>query len=222
MNEVDGLNQALETLLEDLRVARRIPTGDTNGRLGAVVALRAVYTFLMNICPAPAEGLHIPLLNLHSALLALNENNVEPILRPIKRTGRAVSSPKRFELIGIAIGSARRLEWTGTAPAAANGQIAARLTALGVKPTRGSGRITDRTLRGWRERAEATEPLLGAPRLLGQVISPEDRGWISAARNAQEMLTDEWSARIRALVPATARRFILEAMENSIREINLG
>jgi hypothetical protein len=221
-NDLDGLNQKLETLLEGLRVARSLPAGDTRGRLSAVVALGAVCTFLMSFRLVLAEGLHVPLLNLHGALLALNENNIEPILKPVKRTGRAVSSPQRFNLIGIAIGSALRLEWTDMGPAAANEAIAAKLTALGVKPTRGRGGVTGRTVRGWRERVEATEPLLRAlPRLLGQVISSEDLGWISAARNTEGMLTEKWSARIRALTPSTARRLILDALENSIRKIEL-
>jgi hypothetical protein len=223
VNDLDDLNQTLETLLEGLRVARGLPAGDSNGRLSAVVALRAVYTFLMSFRPGLAEGLHIPLLNLHGALLALNENNIEVILKPIKRTGRAVSSPQRINLIGIAIGSARRLEWTDMSPAAANREIAAKMIALGVTTARGRGRITARTVRGWRERAEATEPLLRAlPRLPGELISPEDLGWINAARNAEGMLTEKWSARIRALTPNTARRLILDALENSIRKIGLG
>jgi hypothetical protein len=45
--------------------------------------------------------LHVPLMTLHSALLALNENNIEPVLKPRKRTGRATSSPRRYALIGI-------------------------------------------------------------------------------------------------------------------------
>ena len=56
----------------------------------------------------------MPLLNLSSALLALNENNIEPILKPTKQTGRAASSARRYALIGIAVGAAMRLEWTGT------------------------------------------------------------------------------------------------------------
>jgi hypothetical protein len=222
-NDLDGLNQKLETLLEGLRVARSLPAGDTRGRLSAVVALGAVCTFLMSLRLELAEGLHVPLLNLHGALLALDGNNIEPILKPVKRTGRAVSSPQRSNLIGIAIGSARRLEWTDMGPAAANRAIADKLTALGVKPTRGRGRITARTVRGWRERAEATEPLLRAlPWLPGKLISQADLGWISAACQAEGMLTEKWSAHIRAQTPNTARRYILDAAENSIREIGLG
>ena len=73
-----------------------------------------------------AETLHTPLLNLWSALLALNENNIEPILRPTKRTGRAASSPRRYALIGIAVGAAMRLEWTGLSKADANNAVATK------------------------------------------------------------------------------------------------
>jgi hypothetical protein len=222
-DNLEGLNRALEALFGHLRFARGLPAGKTNGRANAAVSLSAVCTFLMHFHPALAEGLHIPLHNLHGALLALNENNIEPMLRPTKRTGRSVSSPKRFDLIGIAIGSARRLEWTGMIPAAADREVATKLTALGIKPARGKGGITTRTLRGWRERAEEAGPLLRVlPRLLEQGISPEDLGWINAVRNAEMMLTEKWSTHIRALAVPDARRFILNALENSIRNLNLG
>jgi hypothetical protein len=103
--DLKALNQALGALFVELRFARGLPPGETHGRLGAVVALRAAWGFLMRFEPALAESLHVPLMSLHSALLALNENNIEPILKPITRTGRATSSPRRYALIGITVGA---------------------------------------------------------------------------------------------------------------------
>jgi hypothetical protein len=52
-------------------------------------------------------------------------------------------------------------------------------------------------------------------------ISAEDIGWINAATIADEMLTEEWRAKLAALAPAKARRFILDSLDASVREIAL-
>src|SRR5947209_1764021 len=118
-------------------------------------------------------------MNLHGALLALNENNVEPILKPKKRTGRAPSSPRRYGLIGIAVGAAQRLEWTGLSAAEANKAVATKLNAVGVEPKRGKSRVTADTVRRWRERTNETQPLVRAlPQVLQSDLSAEDVGWI--------------------------------------------
>ena len=140
--DLEALNEALAALFHQLRLARSLPPGETHGRLNAVVALGAAWRFLARFEPVLPETLHVPLISLHSALLALNENNVEPILRPRKRTGRAASSPRRYALIGIAVGAAGRLEWTGLSPVDATKAVATKLNALGVKPTRGKGGVT--------------------------------------------------------------------------------
>src|SRR5216683_5662862 len=103
----------------------------------------------MRFEPVLAETLHVPLMGLHGALLALNENNIEPILKPTKRSGRATSSPRRYALIGIAVGATQQLEWTGLSPADAHKAVAAKLRALGIKPTRGKNGVTADTLRRW-------------------------------------------------------------------------
>jgi hypothetical protein len=220
--DLEALNQALGALFVELRFARGLPPGETHGRLGAVVALDAAWGFLMRFEPALAESLHVPLMSLHSALLALNENNIEPILKPTKRTGRVTSSPRRYALIGIVVGAAQRLEWTGLSPEDANKAVAAKLNALGIKPTRGKNGVTADTLRRWRERINATQPLLRSlPQLLQSKVSAEDLGWIDAAHNAEILLTEKWRARIAALASADARRFVLLALGNSISEMTL-
>jgi hypothetical protein len=161
-------------------------------------------------------------MSLHSALLALNENNVEPILKPTKRTGRATSSPRRYALIGIAVGTAQRLEWTGLSPIEANKAVATKLNALGVKTTRGMGGVTADTLRRWREQISATQPLLRSlPQVLQSELSAEDLGWINAAVNADNMMTEKSRAQIAALAPAGARRCVLLGLENAISQMDL-
>lgn len=220
--DLEALNQALAMLFGELRFARSLPPGETHGRLGAVVALSAAWRFLVRFEAALAECLHVPLLNLHGALLALNENNVEPILRPTRRTGRATSSSRRYALIGFAVGAAQQLQWTGLSSADANKAVARKLATLGIKPTRGKGGITADTLRRWRERINATQPLLRSlPQVLQSELSAEDLGWINATHNADSILTEKSRAQIASLAPAAARRFVLLALEESIRQMAL-
>jgi hypothetical protein len=161
-------------------------------------------------------------LSLSNALLALNDNNIEPILEPTKRSGRATSSPRRYVLIGIAVGAAQRLEWAGLSPADANKAVATKLNNLGIKPTRGKNGVTADTLRRWREQISVVRPLLRSQsQLEPQDIGAEDIGWIKAARNADDMLTEEWRGKIAAHTPADARRFVLAALEANIRQMML-
>jgi hypothetical protein len=220
--DLEALNEALAALFQELRFARGLPPGETNGRPSVLVALGAAWRFLMQFAPVLAETLHVPLMGLHSALLALNENNVEPILRPSKRTGRAASSPRRYALIGIAVGAARRLEWTGLSPKDANKAVATKLNALGVKPTRGKGGVTPDTLRRWRDKINEVQPLVRSlPQVLRSELSAEDLGWINAAVNAESMMTEKPRAQIAALAVAEARRFVLLALEKAISEMTL-
>jgi hypothetical protein len=203
---LETLNQALAALFGDLRFASSLPRGEAPGRQATVVALRAAWKFLLRFESVKAETLHEPLLNLSSALLALNENNVELILRPTKRSGRAASSAGRYALIGIAVGAAMRLEWTGLLPADANRAVARKLNTLGIKPTRGKDGVTADTLRRWREQINVVRPLLRSQsKLAPRDTGAEDIGWINAATNADDMLTDEWRGKIKALSAADAR-----------------
>lgn len=72
--DLEALNQALTALFEDLRFAQNLPRGNSHGRLSAAAALSAAWRFLIRFEPVLAESLHVPLMSLHSALLALNEN----------------------------------------------------------------------------------------------------------------------------------------------------
>jgi hypothetical protein len=219
---LEALNKALAALFDGLRFASNLAPGEARGRQGAVVALRAAWKFLMQFESVRAETLHVPLLTLSSALLALNENNIEPILMPRKRSGRAASSPRRYALIGIAVGAAQRLEWVGLSPADANKAVTTKLNNLGIKPTRGKNGVTADTLRRWREQISVVRPLLPPQsQLEPRNIGAEDIGWINAATNADNMLTEEWRGKIAALPPTDARRFILSALKESIQQMGL-
>ena len=220
--DLETLNKALATLFDELRFASSLPPGEAQGRQGAVIALRAAWKFLMQFESVQAQTLHVPLLSLSSALVALNENNIEPILKPTKRSGRAASSPRRYALVGIAVGAAQRLEWVGLSPADANKAVATKLNTLGIKPTRGKNCVTADTLRRWREQISVVRPLVRSQsQLERRDIGAEDIGWINAATNADDMLTEEWRGKIATLTPADARRFILSALEENIRQMML-
>jgi hypothetical protein len=219
--DLEALNQAIGALFVLLRHARDLSLGEPHGRQGAVVALHAVWGFLTRFEPVRSESLHVPLMSLHGALLALDGNYTEPILKPTKRTGRATSSPMRQAVIGIAVGTAQQLEWTGLSPHDANAAVAKKLSALGFKPARGKNSVTTGdTVRRWREKINETRPLL---RALSQLnlsdISAEDMGWLNAVLNADEMLTEEVRTNLAALAPAEARRHILSSLEVGIRQM---
>jgi hypothetical protein len=218
--DLEALNRALAALFGELRFARKRPPGKTDGRLAAVVALSAAWRFLVSFELVLQEGLHVPLLNLNSALLALNENNVEPILKPTKRIGRAISSPRYYALIGNAVGAAQQLELTRLRPAQANKAIANKLSALDIKPTRGKNDVTAGTVRRWRERIDEVRPFLKLPsQKLVQQLSAEQSGWVNAALIAEDMLSDKSRTKIQALAPATARRFVLAVLDASVTAI---
>ena len=166
--ELETLNHALSILFGQLRDAKALFESSGNGgRAGTTAALRAVWMFLARF-RAARDGLHVPLLDLASALMALNANNVVPILKPSPRSGRAYDSPKRQALVGFAAGAVEQLRWTGMSPAEAHRAVAAELLKSGVKPARGTGPIRARTVRDWCDRVSAGLPLLrflSAPRL---------------------------------------------------------
>src|ERR1700720_182293 len=82
-SDLAGVNEALAGLFADLRQASEL-YADKNfsDRAAILVALNASWRFLMQFRAALDEQLHLPLKNLSSALMALNNNNVAPILRP--------------------------------------------------------------------------------------------------------------------------------------------
>jgi hypothetical protein len=150
--DLDTLNRGLDCLFADLRRAQKLyrEKGD-NGRAGASAALGACWRFVMLFEGPLAESLHAPILNLHSSLQALDCNLVTPMLKPVPRDGRAFSDDARAALKGCAAATVQRLLRTGLKSQDANLAVANRLSQLGIRPERGSGEITDRTVRTWCE-----------------------------------------------------------------------
>lgn len=202
--DVAAVNEALAALFGELRSAQSLPPSETHERLAAVVALGAVWRFLVQFESALAEGLHLPLLSLHGSLQALNENNVAPLLKPTPAPdgGRAPDSPERQALIGFAAGAVGWLKWTGLSRDAAHKAVADALHKLGIRPGRGSGRLKARTVRGWCERVAA------------------DVGGQSIAKiQADAMLTAKWQAKIKAPQQQQARKFVLNALTAHVQRL---
>ena len=153
----------------------------------------------MRFQPILDEALQWPLMRLHGALLALDQNNVELILKPKRgpRGGRPPDSPARLALIGITVGTVRRLELTGMSLAQAHKAVANELSRLGVT-------VTIRKIRDWCERVDA------------------DVGRHSdAATNTDMMLTDKWRSQIQGLQPLVAQKRVLRWFINSVRQLRL-
>jgi hypothetical protein len=148
--ELETLNAGLNLLFARLREARRQfqEEGDA-GRLGAFTALGALWQFIVLFKQPHAETLHVPVLKLLDALAALDNNAVEPIIKPTRRPGRAPSSHAHLALKGHVAGTVRRLVAAGVNHKDAYKQVAQLLQRLGVRPERGLGHITAATVRNW-------------------------------------------------------------------------
>lgn len=154
--DVPRLNIAFQHLWAELRAAHS-EFADGNHLHGAYLSLLSVYAFLSLFGPVRQEGLFVPLAALESALRALDEGVVEPILRSPRRarTGRARSSDLYQELKGTAVYVVSRLCELGHVRSDALKIVAADLRRIGVKPDRGSGEVTSRTVRWWCEEIAA-------------------------------------------------------------------
>jgi len=217
------INEALAALFTDLRYASTLyQNKDFSDRAATLVALEAGWRFLMRFQPARDEQLHLPLINLSSALMALNNNSVATILRPTPtpKGGRAPDAPDRHALIGIVVGTVGRLLWTGMPVREAHKVVAAELLRLGTRPGRGTGRMTARTVKQWYDRVSADRPamcsiLAGGSEALKKA-QPADLARIVAVLNANMMLSPEWKSRLDGRPRDDARRFILSSLRESI------
>jgi hypothetical protein len=145
-----SLNLALGSLFDLLREARRLfdEQGD-DGRLGAFIALTAFWTFILLFEAPSAEGLALPILRLQDALDSLDKNFVAPIVKPIRRGGRAPSSLSYGVLKGCAAGTVKLLVQNGLARQEVCKSVARMLDQLGLRSERGAGHITATTVRNW-------------------------------------------------------------------------
>jgi hypothetical protein len=87
-------------------------------------------------------------------LRASTYNNVAPMLKPTARRGRSGSSDTRAAVMGAAAGAVRRLQKVGIGREDAHTRLARQLTKIGLRPERGSGPVTARTVRGWCNKVE--------------------------------------------------------------------
>jgi hypothetical protein len=155
--DIEDLKAAFDFLYCGLREAkRRFETGDDSGRDGAIHAVETVVKFLSGFEPVVAEALHTPLARLFTDLMALNDGTRSAILAPSPTSGRTRANAGYDALKGIAVFTVRRLEATGMRPTEARKIVAETLNKLNIRPARkgssgGSGRITERSLRAWRE-----------------------------------------------------------------------
>jgi hypothetical protein len=110
-----------------------------------------------------AENLFLPILHLQDALRKLDEGSVTPmLLKSVRRPGRGKSTDARAALRGHAAGAVERLVHAGVPLQEARKLIAEKLVKLGVRPERGPGSITERTVRTWREEVAADVSRRGA------------------------------------------------------------
>jgi len=148
--DLSTLNSALDFLFSRLRVAQEqfYQEGD-NGRRGAFTALAASWMFITAFRTPFNEELYVPILRLQDALAMLDENQVEPILRPVRRSGRGPSSYTYACLKGYAAAAVELRLQQGLARADAYLAVATQLSELGVRPGRGSGAVTPTTVGNW-------------------------------------------------------------------------
>ena len=93
-SDLETLNLGLGHLFVWLREARQQYNEDQDGgRIAAYTTLGALMQFIMLFNLPLAEYLHRPILKLLDALVALDQNNVLPILKPVARSGRSASNP---------------------------------------------------------------------------------------------------------------------------------
>jgi hypothetical protein len=150
--DLPKLNLALAALFRRLQEARaQFDAEGDDGRLGACNALGGLWQFITRFRTPYMQSLQLPILRLQDALANLEQNRVEPILRPVQRTGRAPSSGTYASLKGQAVATVDLLLRTGLDRRDARRVVANELTKLGVRPERGSGTVTATTLRNWRD-----------------------------------------------------------------------
>jgi hypothetical protein len=133
-----------------LREARQqFEQGEENGRIGAFTALAATWMFILAFKATSKEPLFAPIVMLQNALAALDQGLVLPIVKPIRRRGRARSDEAYASLKGHAAATVKILLQTGLDHQQACRRVATQLARLGVRPERGSGTVTATTVRNW-------------------------------------------------------------------------
>ena len=144
------LNSGLGFLFARLRQAReRFEKQGDDGRYGAFSALGACWSFITLFRTAFEENLRVPIVRLQDALTGLDEGRTEPIVKAVRRPGRAPSSHVYNSMKGYAAATVQLLLQAGLARGDAHRAVATQLSQLDIRPERGSGTVTATTVRNW-------------------------------------------------------------------------
>jgi hypothetical protein len=200
------LNEGLRHLFDRLREARRqFDSEGDDGRVGAFTALAATWRFISLFKEPFAECLQVPILHLQQAVALLENNVALPILKPVPKGGRAVSSYSRAALRGCAVGTVQRLLDNGMSPGEAHQAVAQVLDHLGIRPERGGGKITGTTVRHWCDDVATDVGRHGmAAFKYDTMFTRSKREKLSASPNDDAKLydaLDELAAYVEALLP---------------------
>jgi hypothetical protein len=155
--DLEKFNTGLGFFFSYLRGASEVYYQSADGgRRGAIIALDAAWRLVALFKQPLSENLFLPLLHLRDALGKLDEGTVAPMLtKPVRRRGRTTSTDARAALRGHAAGTVERLVEAGLPLEDARALVAEALNERGVRPERGSGQITARTVRTWCEEVAA-------------------------------------------------------------------
>jgi len=119
-------------------------------RAAAIDSVRAVYAFLARFrSGADDRDLLASFLSLESALIALDQGVVDPLLKHTPSLGRGSNSMDREIAIASAVKAVRHLRWAGMSPGQAHGAVALTFQKAGFKAARGSREVNARTVRHW-------------------------------------------------------------------------
>jgi hypothetical protein len=151
--DLPKLNEGLRYLFKELREAQAAYVGGSRPD-GVYFALVAINAFVSLFRAVGTEGLIAPLMELESALWALDEGVTEPLLKPVRRAkpGRQRAAQLRQEFLGMVAYTVKKLCDFGCPQSEARKAVADDLNRVGTEPDRGSGQVTPRTVRDWCER----------------------------------------------------------------------
>ena len=152
--DLETLNEGLRFFFSKLRLASDLFHQSEDRRHAAIVALDAAWRFVALFKQPYAGLLFRPILDLQAALRNLDEGGVPPMLKPVRRAGRAPSTDTSAALWGYAAGTVQRLVETGISLEDARKLVEEALVKLGVRPERGNKPITERTVRTWCEKVD--------------------------------------------------------------------
>ena len=118
--------------LSRLREAARVYR-ERHHRKGAIAAVDAVINLIERFDLGLHEHLAVSFGSLKSALAALEFGTVDPLVEPNRdgKGGNTPNSMERQDLIGTAVGTVKRLQWTGLPLKQAHKMVADTLNKIG-------------------------------------------------------------------------------------------